>query len=111
MHYLRRNGHAPKVSLTSLRDSTQVQTEIADDPLRRLLDKEFAFKVEEMIAQLPASQREVIILRELHELSYEEIGVIVGENINTVKSRVHRARFALASGLAAYVGKERRNLS
>ena len=44
---------------------------------------------------LPAPLREVIVLRELHELGYREIAEITGVPIGTVMSRLHRARSAL----------------
>ena len=48
-------------------------------------------KIKESIDQLPKTFREVIILRDIQELSYEEIGVPLG----TVKSRVNRGRTRL----------------
>jgi RNA polymerase sigma-70 factor (ECF subfamily) len=48
-------------------------------------------------ALLPASQREVLLLSAGAELSYEEIGQIIGCAVGTVKSRVFRARRELAA--------------
>jgi len=48
-----------------------------------------------LIEALPAPLREVIVLRELHELGYREIAEITGVPIGTVMSRLHRARSAL----------------
>ena len=48
-----------------------------------------------LIEALPAPLREVIVLRELHELGYREIAEITGLPIGTVMSRLHRARSAL----------------
>jgi RNA polymerase sigma-70 factor (ECF subfamily) len=42
--------------------------------------------------QLPPSFREIIILREIMELSYEEIAEITQTELGTVKSRLNRAR-------------------
>ena len=49
----------------------------------------------EAIAALPVGFREVLILRELEELSYKEISDIVGIPIGTVMSRLARARALL----------------
>jgi len=49
------------------------------------------------LASLPARMREVLILREYGELSYEEIGRAMGLRTGTVMSRLHRARSALAA--------------
>jgi RNA polymerase sigma factor (sigma-70 family) len=48
--------------------------------------------VNEAIKKLPAEFREVVVLRELEELSYKEIACITGIPIGTVMSRLSRAR-------------------
>src|SRR5215471_826725 len=52
-------------------------------------------RLDALIEALPAPLREVIVLRELHELGYREIAEITGVPIGTVMSRLHRARSAL----------------
>jgi RNA polymerase sigma-70 factor (ECF subfamily) len=54
-----------------------------------------------LIDELPAEYREVLILRELEELSYKEISQIVRAPIGTVMSRLSRARDGLADKLGA----------
>ena len=51
------------------------------------------------VAGLPVEFREVVVLRELHELSYAEIGKVVGLPLGTVMSRLARARRTLAQRL------------
>jgi RNA polymerase sigma-70 factor, ECF subfamily len=48
-----------------------------------------------LIEALPAPLREVIVLRELHELGYREIAEVTGAPIGTVMSRLHRVRAQL----------------
>ena len=55
-------------------------------------------RLDVLIETLPAPLREVIVLRELHELGYREIAEITGVPIGTVMSRLHRARSALRRG-------------
>ena len=52
-------------------------------------------RIQEAIEKLSPRFREVIILREIEELSYEEISEIIKAPLGTVKSRVNRARNAL----------------
>jgi len=52
--------------------------------------------VNRAVAALPAEFREVIVLREVEELSYKEISDVVGVPIGTVMSRLARARKRLA---------------
>jgi RNA polymerase sigma-70 factor (ECF subfamily) len=73
------------------------------DPLSFILDQELAAKVNDSILWLPALQREAIILREFQELSYQEISIVAGVDINVVKARLHRARQNLGKRLAPYV--------
>jgi len=54
-------------------------------------------RVERAIAELPREFREVIVLREVEDLSYREISDVVGAPIGTVMSRLARARKRLAT--------------
>jgi RNA polymerase sigma-70 factor (ECF subfamily) len=54
-----------------------------------------------LIAELPVEYREVLILREMEDLSYKEISAIVHVPIGTVMSRLARARDGLAAKLGA----------
>lgn len=55
------------------------------------------------VESLPAEYREVVVLREIEELSYTEISHVVGAPIGTVKSRIARARRRLAELLGERV--------
>jgi RNA polymerase sigma-70 factor (ECF subfamily) len=52
--------------------------------------------LEAALTALPAEQREAILLREVEGLSYAEIGAVLNVQEGTVKSRLARAREALA---------------
>ncbi len=58
------------------------------------------------IEGLPVEYREVLILRELEELSYKEIAGIAGIPLGTVMSRLARARKRLEQGLTKTVAEE-----
>jgi RNA polymerase sigma-70 factor (ECF subfamily) len=57
--------------------------------------------VHDTLAQLPLALREVIVLRELEELSYKEIANAIDAPIGTVMSRLARARRQLCEVLTA----------
>lgn len=69
------------------------------DPETSHLMKVQAQLVNEAIDKLSIEFREVVILRELEELSYKEIAEITGIPIGTVMSRLSRARKRLLVGL------------
>jgi RNA polymerase sigma-70 factor (ECF subfamily) len=69
-------------------------------PLARLLDNETAEQVRRALAHLAPHYRDVVILYEMHELSYAEIADICQVDIGTVRSRLSRGRAALAKRLA-----------
>jgi RNA polymerase sigma-70 factor (ECF subfamily) len=77
----------------------------ADDacPLARVLHNEAAEEVRRALSLLAPHYRDVVILYEMHELSYAEIADICQVDIGTVRSRLSRARAALAKRLAAQV--------
>jgi RNA polymerase sigma-70 factor (ECF subfamily) len=57
------------------------------------------------VAQLPDAQRAVFVLREYHELDYAEIANVLEIDVNTVKSRLNRARTTLRTKLAEFAGQ------
>ncbi len=62
--------------------------------------------IQKEIAMLSPKFREVIILRDVQELSYEEISTIIKVPIGTVKSRVNRGRLKLQSRLKFLMKKK-----
>jgi RNA polymerase sigma factor (sigma-70 family) len=72
--------------------------EVVDDKVDLELDliqKEAAATMDELIKALPVKYREVVILREIEELSYKEIAEVTGMPVGTVMSRLARARKAI----------------
>ncbi|SMO50781.1 RNA polymerase sigma factor [Melghirimyces algeriensis] len=61
-----------------------------------------SFDVQEAIHRLPEPQRTAVILRYLHDFTYEEIAETMEIPLNTVKSHLFRARKKLQSWLADY---------
>jgi RNA polymerase sigma-70 factor (ECF subfamily) len=69
---------------------------------------EDGFWVREAIEKLDGHDREVLLLREYEELSYDEIAGVLHVPVNTVRSRLFRARLALKEILVAVPGKSTR---
>jgi len=70
---------------------------------------ESALWVRQAIERLEGRDREVLLLREYEELSYEEIAGVLRVPVNTVRSRLFRARLALKEMLVSGPARSARN--
>jgi RNA polymerase sigma-70 factor (ECF subfamily) len=68
-------------------------------PEEELLSGETRALVWRAIDRLPDHHKLVLLLRDMEELSNEEVAEVVGESVACVKSRLHRARMALREEL------------
>lgn len=75
-----------------------------DGPPARLERAELMKLVEKCIASLPAEFAEVVVMRDMQGMSYEEVAVAVGCSLGTVKSRIARGREAVKEKLRPYLG-------
>lgn len=73
-------------------------------PEHELMSKQVARTVNQTMAQLPEELKTAITLREIEGLSYEDIANIMNCPIGTVRSRIFRAREAIAEQLRPLLG-------
>jgi RNA polymerase sigma-70 factor, ECF subfamily len=78
-------------------------TDHADSPFDSVAHHEVRRRVEEELRKVPEPYRTTLILRDLEEMSYEEIAEVLEISLGTVKSRLTRGRDALRQRLAPYV--------
>lgn len=90
-------GHAKKKGV-AWRDTPDEQVE-RDESRQIVLD---------MIAQLPDTHREVLLMRDIQELSTEETAAALDINVGAVKTRLHRARLALRTLLEPHMQEMRK---
>ena len=98
---LRKEQRHRAVSGPSLNDE-DTYMDIADDaatPQELAERSELREQLEEGLQSLSPEHREVLILRELHQLSYDEIAQTLDLDTGTVKSRISRGRKALRNFL------------
>lgn len=72
-------------------------------PFENAADDELRVRIEQELRKVPEPYRTTIVLRDIEELSYEEIAEITEVSLGTVKSRITRGRDALRKILTDYV--------
>ncbi|WP_140633061.1 RNA polymerase sigma factor RpoE [Methylibium rhizosphaerae] len=101
---LKRDPLVTEAALSSREDDeepSRVENELSDGetPDALLASKEIAATVNAAIEALSEDLRQAITLREIEGLSYEEIATVMNCPIGTVRSRIFRAREAIAERL------------
>jgi RNA polymerase sigma-70 factor, ECF subfamily len=90
---------------------------MAKSPLQNVYDEELRARVETELKALTEPYRTTVILRDIEELSYEQIAEVMQTSVGTVKSRLVRGREALRKrlqrhlesfGLDTAVGREKK---
>ncbi|MHB1001528.1 MAG: RNA polymerase sigma factor [Armatimonadota bacterium] len=109
LNQIRRINRAREDSLEAMAED-QPYTELADESV----DVEATAETHEMqsivnrvLASMPDDQRLLITLRDFEQLSYDEIGIITGMSLPTVKSRLHRARMVFKNKFRPYLASTR----
>jgi len=93
----RRRKRSPilRMPLVGRDDEDKVELEAPDTaplPDEDLEKREVQRHISEIMVKIPAHYREPFILREVHDMSYEEIAAATGLKLGTVRSRINRAR-------------------
>ena len=116
---LRREGRHRAAAAVSLDDEEAALDPADPGPSPQALAEgaELRHQIETALAALPSEYRQVLILRELHQRTYDEIAEICSLDLGTVKSRISRGRRQLrkillesgnfsAAGASKETGKE-----
>ena len=107
---LRRDPLVTESSLAGADDdadeTSRAEAELTDGetPEAVLASRQVAQAVNAAVQALPEDQRQAITLREIEGLSYEEIADLMNSPIGTVRSRIYRAREAIALKLRPLLG-------
>lgn len=101
--WLRQNR--PHELLTPLEEGPEFAIETGLDPEAALIKKANSDRVRQALEELPFEYREILVLRELEDLSYKEIAQLVDIPLGTVMSRLSRARKGLYFRLGQPIGE------
>jgi RNA polymerase sigma-70 factor (ECF subfamily) len=85
-------------------------TDHADSPFDCAAHREVQHRVDEALRKVPEPYRTTLVLRDLEDMSYEEISEVLEISLGTVKSRLTRGREALRQRLARYVSQANNEL-
>jgi RNA polymerase sigma-70 factor (ECF subfamily) len=80
-------------------------TEQQETPEMAMITKLEGETIQGLVTSLPCVFREVIVLREINDLSYREIAEVIGAPVGTVMSRLARARSMLREAWVAAGGQ------
>ena len=83
-------------------ENTEPLSDPQPGPAESMEKKEIRETVQRALNSLSADDATVILLRDLQDVSYDEVARVLEVPVGTVKSRLHRARQALKSELASY---------
>ncbi len=104
--WFRHKSRERSIEPSSPDETTGLQDILVDDaesPFDMFSHEQVRARVEEELKQVPEPYRTTVVLRDIEELSYEEIAEVLQVSLGTVKSRLMRGREALKKRLTAYV--------
>lgn len=101
-NHRRKHGRAVIVSISRSVDGEDYELPIEDERERieeKFLESEMLAAMKEELGALPDDYREILTLRDIEGLPYEEIASITGISLSNVKVRIHRGREMLKKRL------------
>jgi RNA polymerase sigma-70 factor (ECF subfamily) len=104
--WFRHKAHEIQIEPVDAGECACREDQLADrgeSPFDSCAHAEVQATVEKALASVPEPYRTALILRDLEEMSYEEIAEVLQTSLGTVKSRITRGRGALRKKLAGYV--------
>lgn len=96
---LKRQGYFTSRSIDDLDHPLHMKG--ADSPEKELERRDIIQMVRTAISEMNEAEKEILLLRDIQELAYDEISVILDIPLGTVKSKLNRARLALKKRLKA----------
>ncbi len=103
-NYRKKNSRYNLVSINSSRGDDEYDLQLPDErenPEQEVILNDSLRIVREEIGTLPDDYREILVLRDIEGLSYNEIAEILGISLSNVKVRIHRGREFLKNRLLA----------
>lgn len=94
--YLKRSGPLPvELKEDQIADTPAPEDREWQDKLQEIREKRASEELQELLSQLPEKHRQILVMRELEGMSYDEISEVLQIRPGTVRSRLNRARAGL----------------
>lgn len=103
-NYRKKNSRYNTIPISSSRGDEEFDLQIADErehPEEDVITQDSLRIVKEEIGNLPEDYREILVLRDIQGLSYNEIAEMLHISLSNVKVRIHRGREFLKNRLLA----------
>lgn len=104
--FRRESGRQKAVSLYTKDDEMVREPAYEENPGERMESDDSRRKVQQALGLLEEEDRQIIILKDLQNYSYDEIAAVLDIPKGTVRSRLHRARLELRAKLKSFVGTQ-----
>ncbi|MDY6932615.1 MAG: sigma-70 family RNA polymerase sigma factor [Spirochaetota bacterium] len=102
MNYKKRKEKYSYVSINRINGNDEFELQLSDDkqnPEKETIDSESLRILKDELYKLPNDYKEILILRDIDGLPYNDIAGILGVNLSNVKVRIHRGRGLLKKRL------------
>ncbi|MCL1865404.1 MAG: RNA polymerase sigma factor [Spirochaetes bacterium] len=103
-NYRKKSSKYSLVPLKIIKQEDEIDIQLQDyreNPETKVINEDTIFIIKDEIAKLPEDFREILTLRDIDGLSYNEISDILNINLSNVKVRIHRGREYLKNRLHA----------
>lgn len=100
----KRRSRSLTISLDAENSSGQTPdyADSSENPETAALRREREYALRQALSELPTNFREVLVLRDIEGLSYEEVAAALETNVGTIKSRIARGREELRRKLSGF---------
>jgi RNA polymerase sigma-70 factor (ECF subfamily) len=101
-NYRKKKNRYSTVPLKITKGEDEVDIQLQDfreNPEEKIINEDSLRIMKEEISKLPDDFREILSLRDIEGMSYNEISDIIGINLSNVKVRIHRGREYLKNRL------------
>lgn len=93
--FLRFGEHNEEHTQADMTSYEPISTDLMDNPEVSLQRSQLRVMLDAALMKIPAEQREIVVMKELQQLTFPEIAVVLGISENTIKSRLYYGLKAL----------------